>query len=134
MSHKIEQAKKDAEKEVEREKAKREKAARGDKGVGQLGEAINLVKQYARQETLGPLRGAGRWIAFGAIGSVLLAFGSVLLVLGLLRVLQTDTSDTFSGRWMSLLPYLIALVVAGAVIGLAVSRISKRSLHDSDDH
>ena len=133
MSHKIEKAKKDAEKDVERELRKREKAAQGDKGFGQLGEAINLVKEYARQETLGPLRGAGRWIAFGAIGSILLGFGSALVVLGLLRVLQNDTGDAFDGRWMSLLPYLIALIVAGAVIGLAVSRISKKSLHSDDE-
>lgn len=133
MSHKIEKAKKDAESDVARELRKREKAAQGDKGVGQLAEAINLVKEYARQETLGPLRGAGRWIAFGAIGSVLLGFGSALIVLGLLRVLQNDTGDAFDGRWMSLLPYLVALVVAGLVIGLAVSRISKKSLHGSDN-
>jgi hypothetical protein len=118
-----------AKKQEEREKDKREKAAQGDKGVGQLGEAINLVKEYARQETLGPLRGAGRWIAFGAIGSVLLGTGSALLVLGLLRILQTETGDTFEGRWMSLLPYLAALVAACIVIGLAVSRIGKRTLN-----
>jgi hypothetical protein len=125
MSDAVEKAKK----QEQREQDKREKAAQGDKGVGQLGEAINLVKEYARQETLQPLRGAGRWLAFGAAGSVLLGFGSVLLVLGLLRVLQTDTGDTFSGRWMSLLPYLIALVAAAAVIGLAVSRIGKKTLN-----
>jgi hypothetical protein len=125
MSDAVEKAKK----QEQREQDKREKAAQGEKGVGQLGEAINLVKEYARQETLQPLRGAGRWLAFGAAGSVLLGFGSVLLVLGLLRVLQTDTGDTFSGRWMSLLPYLIALVAAAAVIGLAVSRIGKKTLN-----
>ena len=125
MSDAVEKAKK----QDKRQQDKREKAAQGEKGVGQLGEAINLVKEYARQETLQPLRGAGRWLAFGAAGSVLLGFGSVLLVLGVLRVLQTDTGDTFSGRWMSLLPYLIALVVAAAVIGLAVSRIGKKTLN-----
>ena len=124
MSDRVEKA----EKQDEREQAKREKAAHGDKGVGQLGEAINLVKEYARQETLGPLRGAGRWLGFGAAGAVLLGFGSALLVLGVLRVLQVDTGDTFRGRWMSLLPYLIALVVAAIVIGLAVSRIGKKTL------
>ena len=126
MTDKIEKAKK----QEQRVQEKREKAAEGDKGVGQLGEAINLVKEYARQETLQPLRGAGRWLAFGAAGSVLLGFGSVLLVLGVLRVLQTDTGDTFSGRWMSLLPYLIALVAAAIVIGLAVSRIGKKTLNE----
>jgi len=126
MSDKIEKAKK----EEQRVEEKREKAAEGDKGVGQLGEAINLVKEYARQETLGPLRGAGRWLAFGAVGAVLLGFGSFLIVLGILRVLQTDTGDTFSGRWMSLLPYLIALIAAGIVIGLAVSRIGKKTLNE----
>ena len=28
-----------------------------------VGEVIDFVKTYARQETVGPLKGAGRWIA-----------------------------------------------------------------------
>jgi hypothetical protein len=100
---------------------------------GQLGEVIELVKEYARQETVGPLRGAGRWLAWGTAGALMLGFGSVLIVLGLLRLIQNEFAPTFSGRWFSLLPYLIALVLSLAIIGLAVSRILKPSLHPKSD-
>jgi hypothetical protein len=94
-----------------------------------VGEVFALVKEYARQETVGPLRGAGRWMAAGAAGSVLLATSAVFLVLGVLRLLQTEFAPTFSGRWMSLVPYLVAFVLAVVVIAIAVSRIGKTSLH-----
>jgi len=95
-----------------------------------IGSVVQLVKDYARQETLGPLRGAGRWLAFGAIGAILLGASAVLAVLGVLRLVQNEMAPTFEGRWMSLLPHLIALVVSLVVIGLAASRIGKRTLHD----
>lgn len=94
-----------------------------------INEVVDLVKDYARQETLGPLRGAGRWIAFGLAGSVLVGTGVLLVVLGLLRLVQNEFGDSFDGRWTGLLPYLLALLVSIAVIGIAVSRISKSSLH-----
>lgn len=100
-----------------------------DGAIGQINEAFSLVKDYARQETVGPLRGAGRWLAYGAAGSICLAVGSVLFVLGVLRLLQNEFAPTFSGRWMSVVPYLVALVVAVAIIGVAASRIGKTSLH-----
>ena len=51
------------------------------------------------------------------------------MVLGVLRLIQNEFGPTFAGRWMSLLPYLIALVVALAIMALAASRIKKSSLH-----
>ncbi len=94
-----------------------------------MGEVIDLVKNYARQETVGPLRGAGRWLAFGVAGALLLAAGASLVVLGLLRLIQNEFAPTFAGRWMSLLPYVAALVLCFVVIGIAVSRISKSPLN-----
>lgn len=94
-----------------------------------LTEVFELVKDYARQETVGPLRGAGRWLAFGLAAAVLLGTGVGLLVLGFLRLMQNEFGDTFSGRWFSVLPYLIVLVLCVAVIAVAVSRIGKSSLH-----
>lgn len=94
-----------------------------------IGEVIGLVKQYAKQETIGPLRGAGRWLGFGAAGALLLGIGAMLVVLGALRLVQHEFAPTFEGRWFSLLPYLVALVLCVAVMGLAISRIGKSSLH-----
>lgn len=94
-----------------------------------VGEVVSLVVDYARQETVGPLRGAGRWIGFGLAGAFCLGAAVSLLVLGVLRLIQTELAPTFAGRWMSLLPYLIALIVCLIVIAIAASRIGKSSLH-----
>jgi uncharacterized protein involved in cysteine biosynthesis len=86
-------------------------------------EFVQLVRDYAQQETLDPLRGLGRFVAFGVVGSVLLAVGIFLLLLGLLRLLQTETGSTFTGN-LSWLPYLITAVVALGVLAVAAWRIS----------
>jgi hypothetical protein len=99
--------------------------------AGQFGSTFQLIKDYAKQETIGPLRNAGRFLLWGAIGAVLLGGATVLLVLGTLRLVQTEFAPTFSGRWMSLLPYVFAIVVALVVIGIAVSRIGKTTLDPS---
>ena len=85
------------------------------------------VTAYAKQETVGPLRGAGRWLGFGVAGAFALGLGLMLLLLGLLRLLQTEWTRSATGS-LSWLAYLITLVVAGAVLALAISRISKSTL------
>jgi hypothetical protein len=98
---------------------------RGGSGVAKAGrEFVDLVVAYTKQETLGPLRGLGRFVGFGILGSVLLALGGLLLLLGLLRALQTETGSTFAGN-LSWLPYLITAGAALAVLGLSVWRITK---------
>ena len=94
--------------------------------TGQISEVIDLVKGYALQETLGPIKGAGRWLAAGAAGAVLIGTGCVYLVLGVLRMIQNEFGISFRGTWMSLLPYLIAFVCSLAVMGVAAWRISKK--------
>ena len=87
-------------------------------------ELWSLTKDYARQETVEPLKGVGRYIAYGFGGAFLGASGVAMLLLALLRALQTETGSTFTGN-LSWLPYLIVLAVGGVLIGLAVSRIQK---------
>ncbi len=94
-----------------------------------VGELVQLVKDYARQETLGPLKGAGRWIAFGIIGALLIGGGTAFVSLGVLRMIQAEWPGTFAGRWMSLLPYLIALLACLVVAVIALTRISKKPLN-----
>jgi hypothetical protein len=74
-------------------------------------ELRDMVVTYVKQETLVPLRQLGRYIAFGVAGSCLLGLGAVLLSVGALRVLQTETGDTFAGDW-SWVPYLIVFVAS----------------------
>lgn len=87
-------------------------------------ELWGLTKGYAKQETVDPLKGIGRYLAFGGAGAVLVGFGVVLLMLAGLRALQTQTGTTFTGN-LSWLPYLIVLVVAVALAALAAMQINK---------
>ena len=52
----------------------------------------------------------------------------MLLVVGLLRLLQDVGDDVFYGFW-SIVPYLIALLVCGLVVALALSRVQATDLH-----
>jgi hypothetical protein len=88
------------------------------------GDFFHLVIDYAKQETLGPLKSLGRFLVFGLIGSIAITAGAVLLLLAGLRALQTETGSSFTGH-LSWLPYLIVAAVAIAVMGLAAWRITK---------
>lgn len=91
----------------------------------QAAELWDLVRAYAKQETIEPIKGLGKYAIFGIAGSVLLSLGLVLLLVGGLRALQTETGDTFDGSW-SWAPYLIALAGAGLVIALVMRGTRKR--------
>ncbi len=93
-----------------------------------VGEVIEYVTAYAKQETLGPLRGAGRWLGYGVAAAVCLGLGLCLLLLGLLRVLQTEWERSASGN-LSWLAYLITTIVAAALLVLTLMRIKKATLH-----
>ena len=83
-------------------------------------------RRYARQETVGPLKGIGALGRLRAGRGRLLSIGVVLLVVGLLRLLQTDVGDDVFYGDLVLVPYLIVLVVCGVVIALARSAASRR--------
>lgn len=81
-------------------------------------ELRDLVVTYVKQETIVPLRQLGRYIGFGIAGALLLGLGVVLLGVGGLRALQTETGETFTGDW-SWAPYLIvfvALLLGAAIV------------------
>lgn len=92
-----------------------------------IAEQFDLIKSYARQETLGPLQGARQWIAMGLLGSVLLMIGAGALTLALLRFLQEEAGSWVTGN-LSWLPYLITLVAIGVAISLLAVRIGKKTL------
>lgn len=87
------------------------------------GDVVELVVAYAKQETLGPLKGVGRFLLFGVLGSTFLAVGVAVLLLGLLRALQTETGSTFTGK-LSWVPYLATAGGAVLVAGLAGWRVA----------
>jgi len=96
-----------------------------------VGEVIDYVKTYAKQETVGPLKGAGRWIAFGAAGAILLGFGLSLLLLGSLRLLQSE-SFGFEGQRLTFVNYAIVLVLCLVLLGVTLWRINKTFLNKED--
>lgn len=93
------------------------------------GDAVQLVIDYVRQETLDPVKGVGKFLLFGLIGSLALCVGFVLLLVGLLRALQAETGTRFGGH-LSWLPYamvgFVALVAMGLMAWLVTRGPAKR--------
>jgi hypothetical protein len=97
-------------------------------GPETVGGVVDLVKAYAMQETLGPLKGAGRWLAMGLIGAVLLGLGLSMIILGILRMFQTEWPRSASGA-LSWLAYLLVLLITVALAALSISRINRDRLN-----
>ncbi len=87
-------------------------------------QAIALIIDYVKQETLDPVKGLGRYVLFGVVGAVALSIGLAVLTVGLLRLLQGETGSTFSGN-LSWVPYVICMVVVVLIAYLAVRAISR---------
>lgn len=82
-------------------------------------ELWELVLAYLKQETIGPIKDLGRYVARGVVGSFLLAIGLPFLVLAVLRAVQAETDDHLTGHW-SWAPYLIAAFLSVVFAGLAL--------------
>ena len=88
-------------------------------------ELYELVLAYAKQETVEPVKGLVRFICFGIAGSLAFGIGSVIMLLGGLRALQTETGSAFQGNW-SWAPYGITAVACALVIALALATRARR--------
>jgi hypothetical protein len=98
----------------------------GDKSLQtQVSELWDLIVTYLKQETVEPIKGLGRFLQWGVPGALLFSMGFVLLLLGLLRFLQTETGAHLRGNW-SWVPYLATLVLAGVIGVVAATRIAQR--------
>ena len=82
-----------------------------------IGETIRLLRSYVVQETIGPLRTIGKMLGFGLAGALLCGIGAILALLGVLRILQTETDQVFGGNW-SFAPYLLTALVAILLVGV----------------
>ena len=100
--------------------------------VGEAKDLFKLVQDYAKQETVEPLKGLARYVGFGVAGSLMMTIGLVLLVLAGLRALQTQTGSALDGNWSGA-PYLIMVVVAALIIGLAARAIVRDPNSDSQE-
>jgi hypothetical protein len=94
-----------------------------------LRELRDLIVAYVRQETVEPIKGLGKYVAFGLLGALLIGTGIVFVEIGVLRVLQGTSSDPhFTGNW-SWAPYAIVVVasLAAAVIAWYIGGKRKRA-------
>ena len=92
-----------------------------------LRELIDLVRAYARQETIGELRGTWRWLAWGSVGAVSILLGLLFFLVGVLRLIQAEFIDANSG--LTWLPYFIVVGITVALIIFSQSRIKQPFLN-----
>jgi hypothetical protein len=96
----------------------------GPKGLRRAGDdAFKLTVDYLKQEALEPLKGLGRFVAWGLAGSFAIAVGILLLLVGILRLLQDETGTALTGDW-SWVPYFAVSLLGLGVAGIAVWRIT----------
>lgn|SRR5579875_3098707 len=98
-------------------------SARGTKA--EIGELVGLIKAYALEQTVGPLKRAARTLAFGSAAAVMLGIAAALSLIALLRALQTETGTVFSGEW-NWAPYLLTAVAGMLFLGLAAALMLRR--------
>jgi hypothetical protein len=95
-------------------------------------EIQSMLVSYAKQETIEPLKTLGKFLAWGIGGAVLVSLGALFVSLGILRLLQTETSDWFAGgNFASTLPYVItiaSLILMIVVIFILFTRAKKKVL------
>jgi TRAP-type C4-dicarboxylate transport system permease small subunit len=86
-----------------------------------LKDVRDLFVRYFKEQTLEPLKELGRFVAFGVAGSLFVAFGVVVGLIGVLRMLQ-DVFPVLDGS-LSWIPYLVVVVLGVGVCLLVVQRI-----------
>jgi hypothetical protein len=93
-------------------------------GVRRAGDdAFKLTIDYLKQEALTPLKGLGRFLAWGLAGSLAIAIGILLLLVGVLRLLQAETGTALTGDW-SWVPYFAVSLLGLGVAGVSAWRIT----------
>lgn len=86
-----------------------------------LEEVRDLFLRYLKEQTIQPLKDLGRFVAFGVLGSLFVAFGVVVGLLGLLRMFQA-LFPVLDGS-LSWIPYVIIVVLAGVIGAVVVQRV-----------
>ena len=89
-----------------------------------------LVVEYAKQETVEPLKGLGKFVGFGLVAALLIGFGLTFMFLGLLRVLQEEVLPHWNSDW-SWVPYIlvvVAMIIVAAIFILVGRAAMRRSM------
>jgi hypothetical protein len=90
----------------------------------EVSDLLDTVTAYAKQETLGPLKGGVKAGALGLAGAISLGVGLIIILVAVLRLLQTETT-AFHGEWMSVLPYVIVFFAALVCIAVSLAFIKR---------
>lgn len=90
-----------------------------------LTELWEMLVSYAKQETVEPLKGLARYVAFGMAAALVGSVAIILLTLSGLRALQTQTDERLTGS-LTFVPYAAALVLLAILILIAKSRIKPK--------
>lgn len=93
----------------------------------QVNDLIDSVSAYARQETIEPLKGAARWVAFGTLAAITLGLAMVFGALAVLRASQDLLGGSLDGGW-SFVNYIISAAFLAVLVWLTFSRIARPSL------
>lgn len=89
---------------------------RDDRGAKESAtEVVGLVRDYATQEVLEPLKATLGFVKWGLIGAVLVGIGLIELTVAVLRSVQAEGSNVVDGR-LSFVPYVVTLVVVTVVL------------------
>lgn len=101
-----------------------DRPSRPSKSVPELGsELADLVKGYATQEIVDPVKALTGFVGWGVLGAVISAVGFVFLVVGGLRVLEVEWA--LRGGW-NFVPYLIVLVLTVVLIVCYLKAMRKK--------
>ncbi len=99
-------------------------AQRGHKSVPEvIAELWELLRDYAKQETLGPLKNLTGYLKFGVPGAVLVLTGVLFLAMGALRGMQRFRFTQYG--WNSVWPYASAILVLLVAMAICIGVISR---------
>ena len=78
-------------------------------------ELKGMVTDYAKQQTVDPLKNLAMWAGYGLGGAIMFAIGGFLLALGALRLVQSmDWTDGFWSFGPYLIVFVLLMMLAGA--------------------
>ncbi len=92
----------------------------------QIQELKTLVVDYAKQETIDPIKSIGRYIGWALGGALAFGIGAVFLGIGALRFFQTSLPEALDGRGKSSwFPYMATILLLAAATGFVALKLTK---------
>ena len=87
-----------------------------------------MLRAYITQETVGPLKGAARWLGVGIGAAVVVGIGCCFLLLAALRASQDVITRLDLHPAWGVSAYVITVIVGLVFVAVAVGRIGKGTL------